>query len=130
MTDNEIIKALECCRSSRDLTACKGCPALEYDLCAYGTNVLSEGLVNELVDLINRLKSENEGLISAQESLQKHIEKAKTEAIKEVIGRLQKSITSQLDVSTLEQKAAYCFCLDEIDEIELELVGDIYGQAN
>jgi hypothetical protein len=125
MTDNEIIKALECCGSNHhtdEKYACKNCPlnGRSFD----EGSCYDEVLHDLALSLINRLKAENEALISAQETLQKHIEKAKTEAIKEVVGRLQKSIISQLDISTLEQKAAYCFCLDEIDEIEAEMVGD------
>jgi hypothetical protein len=114
MTDNEIIKALECCFVNSN---CNGCPQLSKSRC------LQNACENAFY-FINRLKAENEALISAQETVQKHIEKAKAEAIKEVVGRLQKSIISQLGVSTLEKKEAFCFCLDEIDEIESEMVGD------
>lgn len=48
----------------------------------------------------------------------------KTEAIKEVVGKLEKPILSQLGISTLEKKEAFFFCLDEIDKIEKEMVGD------
>lgn len=54
MTDNEIIKALECCISSSD---CKGCPSyIEKDDDCLGIKWLS------ILDLINRQKAEIERL--------------------------------------------------------------------
>lgn len=51
MTDNEIIKALECCRS----TSCYDCPYNDENLCI-------DALLQYALDLINRQKAENERL--------------------------------------------------------------------
>ena len=58
MTDNDIIKALECCASSEYPDSCADC--------FYIGCTLKEGCVNEMqrdvLDLINRQKAENERL--------------------------------------------------------------------
>lgn len=56
MTDNEIIKALECCKD-RD---CLNCPMLAKEFC-FG---LCGDLVSCVLDLINRQKAEIERLKS------------------------------------------------------------------
>lgn len=71
MTDNEIIKALEChCRP----ISCDGCPMhnREHDNCVTELWALCR-------DLINRQKDEIEGLIVAQETLQKYVAKLNKE---------------------------------------------------
>lgn len=60
MTDNEIIKALECCESQLD---CVGCQCVNY--CPQDINELN-GLA---LDLINRLQAENSNLTSDLTSL-------------------------------------------------------------
>lgn len=86
LTDEQIIKALECCEEARLNQDCLDlkCPfATEY-----GCNIDAEDLRNEAADLINRLKAQNkefdekiiiqQGLIDYQraeiERLQKHNE--------------------------------------------------------
>lgn len=71
MTENEIIKALEC-HKKQDLNTCEKCPLLNIQGCAYK---LSENAL----DLINRQKDEIEGLIVAQGTLQKYIAKLNKE---------------------------------------------------
>ncbi len=58
MTDNEIIKALECCASSTHSDACVFCPFNELKIC----EVESNGLEKRALDLINRQKAEIERL--------------------------------------------------------------------
>ena len=53
MTDNEIIKALECCKNKR----CVNCP---YDDIADTFSECSAKLVKDALDLINRQKAEIE----------------------------------------------------------------------
>ena len=55
MTDNEIVKALECC-CSVDVNACDNCPFHER---CYNNN---EWIEKEAIDLINRQKAEIERL--------------------------------------------------------------------
>ena len=68
MTDNEIIKALECCI----LCECENCP---HD----GETACKENLNQEILDLITRQKEEKEALIAGQETLQRHIAEQKAE---------------------------------------------------
>ena len=97
MTDNEIIKALECC-SQEDM--CQSCP--------YGAACLDEKYVSVLskdaLDLINRQKAEIErlkeeihkGHIAFQKRgdfYRKEIKSAKSEAIKEFAERVSGTIT-------------------------------------
>jgi hypothetical protein len=65
MTDNEIIKALEC-HANPDLTSCTECPLLNIQDCCY---LLSK----EAVDLINCLRAKNEALQMDNEQLQSDI---------------------------------------------------------
>ena len=62
MTDNEIIKALECCKSSNELTACRKCPALKDNICGDCSAKISNGIMDAMLDLINRQKAEIEKL--------------------------------------------------------------------
>ena len=56
MTDNEIIKALECCSHRNEDLPCDGCPA--YNI----AQMCMEDLMSDAFDLINRQKAENEEL--------------------------------------------------------------------
>lgn len=82
LTDNEIVKALECCGDEEELHYCVDCPYCdkENDFC-------QEDLHRDALDLINRLQAEKEALINGQETLQKYIAEQKAE-----IERLQNSI--------------------------------------
>jgi uncharacterized protein (UPF0335 family) len=56
LTDNEIIKALECCNKPIGQAECKKCSYFETE------NSCAEKLINDTVDLINRQKAEIERL--------------------------------------------------------------------
>lgn len=77
MTDNEIIKALECCKQSRLNQDCLNlnCPFATK----YGCNIDNEDLRNAALDLINRQKEEKEALIAGQETMSKYIEEQQAE---------------------------------------------------
>ena len=72
MTDNEIIKALECCPKAEMTVDCKalGCPVYQKKGCGYvlncdlnsTTDAIIEGLSKDALDLINRQKAEIERL--------------------------------------------------------------------
>lgn len=73
LTDNEIVKALECCIKVKTLADCKniGCPALTSQGCYYflRTDEYCEGvifieIIKDALDLINRLQAEVERLKS------------------------------------------------------------------
>ena len=112
MTDNEIIKALECCLSGKDYdTACMKCPI--EPICESDDILLKYAL-----DLINRQKAENERLEkelelanadkviaethekSAKEmvvDVTQQIKTAKSEARKEFVERLKKELCCEDD---------------------------------
>lgn len=94
MTDNEIIKALECCNRPANKTSCDDCPYQFID------EKCSSKLINDALDLINRLQSEKEALINGQETLQKHIAEQKAE-----IERLQSEKVTALKLTIETAKA-------------------------
>ena len=69
MTDNEIIKALECCNDG--IVWCEECP--------YHENDCEMRLLIDTLDLINRQKAENSNLTSHLTSLQNDLTSAKAE---------------------------------------------------
>lgn len=89
MTDNEIIKALECCKDS---------PSYEYcSECLYGECTSKKGCLGELledaIDFISRQKAEIEELKAINESLKTDrpflVEISRSEARKEFAERLK-----------------------------------------
>lgn len=83
MTDNEIIKALECCTDCK----CKECPCYKN---IYGEMRCTEIDEEEILDLINCQKAEIErleemldGSVSSERNSVDNIDYEKTEAIKE-----------------------------------------------
>lgn len=104
MTDNEIIKALECCGRE----SCFGCPY--RGKCHQGNPMITDAL-----DLINRQqaelensKVENQSLRSAANSLKMHYEESQAE-----IERLQNILICFMDALGKVRK------VDDIDEISL-----------
>jgi hypothetical protein len=102
LTDNEIVKALECCGDEQGLNWCVDCPYYnkENDLC-------QEDLHRDALDLINRQKAEKEALINGQETLQKYIaeQKAENERLKRKLVAYEPSVDSGLfSQMLLEQK--------------------------
>ena len=90
MNDNDIIKALGCCAVSN----CDDCPYFKFGNCL-------EKLQLDAVDLINRLKAENERLkdmVAQNEGvLPKYENLIKSEAIKEFAERLKESLEGKTD---------------------------------
>lgn len=76
MTDNEIIKALECC----DVDDCDNCPN------NFGNCI--NNLCEASIGLINRLQADKEALINGQKTLQKHIAEQKAEIVSRLNARL------------------------------------------
>jgi hypothetical protein len=96
ITDDEIIKALECCVKAENIGDCMilECPLMGD----YGCEISGEEekLFSLALGYINRLKAENERLnelvvynASCATSLHKELFKAKSEAIKEFAERLK-----------------------------------------
>ena len=82
MTDNEIVKALECCKDP-ECANCKECPAYETHKDCMGC------VLSEAIDLINRQKAENKKFAD----IGKMYSEVKAEAIKEFWDELKKRNT-------------------------------------
>ena len=115
MTDNEIIKALECCALKHK--DCEECPILstycEIDLHEYTLN------------LINRQKAENDSLKMdlakcsiRLDNLYKTANEIKYEAIKEFAERLKQTITNEINTYYNSNGGGYYLAEDVIDDID------------
>ena len=113
MTDNEIIKALECCVKDDEGVRgfCnKGCPLFgKGEDCPEFLRRNALDLINRQKAEIERLKDYNENLLSANTALSNEILEIRTEAIKEFAERLKKAFPS---------------IAGAIDYIKKEMVGD------
>lgn len=88
MTDNEIIKALECCNGWDG--RCLNCPLnREGTNCKEKLNSYAFDLINRQKAEIERLKEYNETLLTANVDLWSEILDIKSEAIKEVAEKLK-----------------------------------------
>ena len=115
MTDNEIIKALECCIGDTDGKDCFGCPLYEIDDCQAHLNLAA-------LDLINRQKSEIERLRYNLEAVLD--ERADhSEAIKEFAERLKEKYLDDEKIVNM----AWVNAIEHIDNLLKELVGDNCG---
>ena len=145
LTDEQILQALECCNSPASGKCLNKCPY--YD---YSTNC-SRKMISDAIDLINRLKADNERLKELCEGWKKEAYKvadekdklyceavkrvkiAKTEAYKEFAERLRQfnqSVTSEKwnrEVYPNSWTEAYEQFDEDIDNILKEMVGEVYG---
>lgn len=126
MTDNEIIKALECCSNNVLYEQCVNCPYEKY--LEKGHTCIIKATKNAL-DLINRQNAEIERLnntfILARDSgksiIQLNIEKIKAEAVKEFAERLH----GKAKARRVGDIFVYGITLDDINETKKEMVGDV-----
>lgn len=95
MTDNEIIKALECCKDSESCADCYECP---YAECANTNGCLGE-LIADTINLINRQQTEIDILIRKKETLRDEIAEQQAE-----IERLKKGWKADV-ILTADAKA-------------------------
>lgn len=97
MTDNEIVKALECCNKSDNGKGCFECPYRQY--CPDCLRRRNE----DTIDLINRQNAEIERLKAFEKNVYETVKelrnKIKTEAVKEFAERLKEYVESY-DVTT------------------------------
>ena len=107
MTDNEIIKALECIASDKDVL-CKGCSYNKYYL-----NRCHKENAKDALDLINRQKAEIERLEDV------NIRLTKAEAIKEFAERLKEKAYRPNPYPYIE-----ILTKEDIDNHVKEMVGD------
>ena len=75
MTDNDIIRALECCSNANDCGKCEYEPT-EHKIGSVGC---SNELMTDALDLIKRLQAENSNLTSDLTSLQRKLTSANAE---------------------------------------------------
>ena len=118
MTDNEIIKALDCF-SGKEIY-CKNC--------AYRDNsnmgICRRNAAKDTIDLINRQRAEIEDLKDKNEHLAVFLTEAKAEAIKEFAEKVRRYI----DVGHLRPPTELCFSeldvVNIIDNLVKEMVGE------
>lgn len=119
MTDNEIIKALDCCSTDVRENTCPKCAFYKKHRC-------STLMLNAVSDLINRQKAEIirlKGSVITNNIMEiARIKKqAKSKAIKEFAERVKKSILPLLTATTLEEKDMVYRCLSIIDNLVKEM---------
>jgi hypothetical protein len=112
MTDTEIIKALECCRTNI-VADCKRCNLRLEDGTTrpYCTTIL----IGNALDLINRQKAEIERLKIEKDNLIRTYAECQAEAVKEFAERL-KDVVGWIEIT-----------VDDIDNLLKETVGDADG---
>lgn len=122
MKDNEIIKALECCGDSVGINhECSKCPKLEVgnDMCEIDLHDEARNLINRQKAEIERLKGYNENLQTANVALSNEILDIKSEAIKEVLKRVKKTL-SEFDMSSVglpDYDRGYADCKTAIEDV-------------
>lgn len=114
MTDDEIIKSLECCTSSGN---CDICPQHSTD-CVTDLIKLVDDLITCQQEDIENLKIENQSLRAAANSYKLHYNEARAEAVKEFAERLK-------DYAEECKRNGYDgIGSQDIDDISKEMVGD------
>ncbi len=115
MNDNDIIKALECCKNSTSEEICKEkCP---YHREKHWYKCMGI-MLGDALSLINRQKAEIERLKAEKDNLIKTYKECMTEAIKEFAERLK--VKGFADKETGEG----IVCVEDIDNLVKEMVGE------
>lgn len=125
MTDNEIIKALECC-ANYGLFKCLKCPKRGTSkTCMYD-------LSKEAIDLINRKQAEVERLSklviekhTENNRLHDYLQYTRADAIKEFAEKIDKILCLQIGPS----RSLFWKISGEIDNLVKEMVGDNDGSV-
>ena len=119
MTDNEIIKALECCTEDEDYTHCPSIKEMPY--CSNDIMVGALNLIKRQQAEIERLKNEIQTTKDAYIMLQTKNEIIKSEAIKEFAVRLkEKSFETIRNYGLTKDVVEVC----DIDNLVKEMVGE------
>ena len=121
MTDNEIIKALECCKEYPREVKCEYCVAFADCKCTLTTS--------EVLDLINRQRQELEMLGYSLESMLFEVKNAHelrdgaiTNAIKYFAERLKNKLTACS--KTIDGECEYLICDCDIDNLVKEMLAE------
>lgn len=136
MNDNDVKKALECCKVCSSPEDCYECP---YSECDTKKGCVGD-LINDSLDLINRLQAENERLTGYNENLQtantalsNEILETKFKTRRDFADRL-KAKKHQQPMSQAEyfgySKAKDVVDVDEIDNTLKELEGEENNEKN
>lgn len=139
LTDEEIIKALECCISTTTEEACAGCPFNKQKLCDKDQWALER----YALDLINRQKAEIEKMKECPKCVYEYdgevteycvqgpcpnfktVEQIKTEAYKEFAEKLEEKLCDCRTVSDGEYCGFDCGDIHEcFDDLLKEMVGE------
>lgn len=132
MTDNEIIKTLEClCGGGDSCTECAYHKKYRFDECRKQVAKDTLGLVKRQQAEIERLKIENQSLRGAANSYKLHYNEARNEAVKEFVERLKKIIRLDDDCQ-YDCVNCYYECGDyviDIDNLVKEMVGEENGKS-
>ena len=124
MTDNEIIKALECCGEFHNKRDCSKCPYCNIKIAC------SIKLKNDALDLINRQKAEIERLEETKNRLSYNLQAVlderadHSEAVKEFEERAIKNICEKVYAPTPVQSCIVEKCNQVITETVKEMVGE------
>lgn len=118
MTDNEIIKALECCITN-DCAKCKA-----YDE-TYGEIVdCLHTICRNALDLINRQKTEIERLETEKDNLIRTYAECQAEAVKEFVDLAIKTICEKVNAPSPSESYIVEKCIEVIDNLLKEKVGE------
>lgn len=116
MTDNEIIKALECCLKGCNAEGCDDCPLYEkVEDCEIEIPIIALDLINRQKAKIERLKRYDEERDIALHA--RLIANAKTEAIREFVEKLKREI----DMISYETGFEHQETIDTIDNLVKEM---------
>lgn len=140
MTDEQIIKNLECCMESE----CDNCQ-YQYD------TACKEYIFHDCLSLIHNLMNKNKALQHYYDECLKDLKNANaeierleetknrlsynlqavlderadhSEAVKEFAERYERYLLSQLTSASLDKKEWINFCLEELDNLKKEMVGE------
>ena len=105
LTDNEIIKALECCSKAANFNDCEKLQCPLYRECKIGHKSMEETIIPYALDLINRQKAEIERLTYELECLLCHATGNKLSEHTYPLGTMENCVDEYIDECCEEAKA-------------------------
>lgn len=111
LTDGEIVKAWECCKS--DTALCNECPYDKIGECI-------EKMCANSIDLINRLQEENERLKTEKDNLIRTYSECQIANLQEFMHRAENKLANNTDISMVGYQSVIC----DMEEAYKELVGE------
>ena len=128
LKDEEIIKAFVHCKSSDNLSACYKCPVLKYDLCSNKLIKVSAGVIEKILEIVNRYKDEIKELketIKIYRTYNKAIKFEREKAVKEIAERWKDIYESDKRYDRPNAHTLIYKLFDNIDKIANELTEGI-----